>query len=191
VEATFEHEFVGHHTCSNKNGKAFVEKNAPFRAVHDQEGGSHQFLGSGYYFWDDNEDVAHHWGNMHYRGAYFVLAARISTPNILLLDLVGNRQDMKYLRDVVEMFRDEIFPNKEPAIGSVLEFLQKINGQEGYAGIFPFKVIRAVDSSSNNPKFQSPMKFVGTKSNFTMLNPRIIICLIEKKSGFLHSKQLI
>ncbi|MDD2582996.1 MAG: hypothetical protein PHR66_13485, partial [Desulfuromonadaceae bacterium] len=57
---------IGHHTCSKKNGKAFILENAPFLSEYNETGKVLKFLGTGYYFWDDNIEMAHNWGRSHF-----------------------------------------------------------------------------------------------------------------------------
>ena len=185
VAESYPREFLGHHTCSNKNGREYVRTFAPFWAEFDQEKEKYQFLGAGYYFWDDNEAMAHNWGAEHYRGKYCVLVVKLSIPNNLLLDLAGDRQDMRYIHEVVEMFKEKIPQKEGPALGSVIEFLKKISERGNYEGIFPFESIRAVDSTPRGLQFQGKMNFTETNERYTLLNPRIIICVNDKKNPIL------
>lgn len=56
-------------------------------------------------------------------------------------------------------------------------------------GIFPFKVIRAVDMLPRDE--QSKWYFVSGKRNYTLLDPRIVICITEKNALILQSKNIV
>ena len=64
---------VLHHTCSQDNGEAFVRKNAPFLAKDNPQNRKYQFLGTGYYLWEDDIEQAKRWGEVHYKNSYFVV----------------------------------------------------------------------------------------------------------------------
>jgi hypothetical protein len=191
VAESYQHEFLGHHTCSDANGLEYIEQHAPFWADYEPEKGKLQFLGSGYYFWDDNEAMAHHWGIVHYGGDYAIVEGDLKVPPELFLDLVGDRKAMKYIQELSKRFEEEGTKRGGWSIGMLVEFLKTLDEKEDYKGIFPFKIIRAIDASIVNQEKQFAMKFVLTGRSYTFLNPRIIICLNEKKSTILHSKRLI
>lgn len=51
---------IGHHTCSQQGTISNIEKQGPFQSTYVAEDKrQHKFLGTGYYFWDNNVNMAH------------------------------------------------------------------------------------------------------------------------------------
>lgn len=169
---------IGHHTCGKKNGREYILEHAPFYAGFDEPSGRMQFLGSGYYFWDDNIEMAHKWGTDHYKGLYYILQCDVLMPGELFLDLVGNRSHMRYFLKVAEKYAKSGHARAKWSLGSFIEHLKML--EKDRPGIFPFKVLRAVDMLPRDE--HSKWYFVTGKQNFTLLNPRIVICIIPKLS---------
>ena len=69
-----------------------------------------------------------------------------------------------------------------------IEFLK--SKEKDMPGIFPFKAIRAIDNSVA-PKNKNTIQFVDNKPNYTNLDPRLVICLIEKNDVILQSKKIV
>jgi len=180
-------ETIGHHTCKKDNGKEYILKHAPFFADFDTHSRQKQFLGSGYYFWDDNIEMAHKWGKSHYKNNYFILQCNIHTLQDRFLDLVGNRSHMRYFREVAEKYIQRGYARKDWSLGSFIEHLKLL--AKDHPEIFPFKIIRAVDLLPRDEKDR--WYFVADMPNYTMLNPRIVICITSEKELFLQSKEII
>jgi len=178
-------EIIGHHTCFKKGGETTVLKEAPFPSKTDKE---IPFLGEGYYFWDDNLDMAKFWGSRFYKNDYFVVEGIITTSKDIFLDLVGNRQDMKLFRNLMNDFKSKGFNAENWSIGAFIEFLKQLSKYD--AKIFPYKIIRAIDHSASLVKHLT-FYFVQGKENFTNLAPRILICLVEKNSVFLRITKIV
>lgn len=179
---------IGHHTCSNKNGRAYIEKNAPFLSEYNPTENKLQFLGTGYYFWDYNLELAHYWGKSHYRNNYFIIESSLNMPEGLFLDLVGNRKHLIYFYDLTCRIESEVPDRTKWTIGAFIEHMKRLDKK--IPGIFPFKVIRAIDHSAK-PKKESTFNFVEGKANFININPRLVICLTEKNELFLRTKAIV
>ncbi|MFV0313019.1 MAG: hypothetical protein ACK5KN_15405 [Dysgonomonas sp.] len=178
----------GHHTCTKNGGREHVEKESPFFAKHDPDKKKYQFLGSGYYFWDDNIELAKVWGYSHCKNDYFVVEIDIELTEDTCLDLVGNRRHMMFFAAVMEKLRKEKGISKsEWTISQCIEFLKRLSKDN--ISIFPYKIIRAIDY--NDDFKQKVAKFVKDKGNFTTLSPKMVICVIEKKMLPLHTKRII
>lgn len=178
---------IGHHTCSKKSGKEYILTNAPFLAVYNERTDHQQFLGTGYYLWDDNIEMAHKWGQDHYRGSYFIIGFTVIMRGTLFLDLVGNRSHMLYFMKVADKYKTSGYARDSWSLGSFIEHLKLL--EKDKPGIFPFKIIRAVDMLPRDE--HSKWYFVSGKRNYTMLNPRIVICIVEEKDLFLSSKEVV
>lgn len=177
---------VGYHTVEDRDNPDFVEEKGPFVAM-----GSLAFLGVGYYFWEESLELAHWWGGVHCSGEYMICRANLGSPDEVYLDLVGNVRDMNYLKKLKKELASELvrkFGTSDVPMGKLIEHLYQVNLRPGRKGIFPYKVIRTVDTSK---KSKDVVYFVDKKENVTDLSPRIIICLKEKNSVFLRDFRIV
>ncbi len=173
---------VVHHTVKDKDNPDYIEENGPFRPKKDKD----LYLGHGYYFWDDHIELAHWWGNVHCGSKYVICEGNLVIDDEGdFLDLVGSRQDLRYYRELRDTYGIQ-----DLAIGSAIEFLKERSKIPGKEGVFPFKVIRAVDDSSGTYE-QDRHYFVEGKQGSTNLAPKIIICLITKSSIYLRNFKII
>ena len=168
---------IGHHVCNNQGLIEDIEKQGPFLSVYlEEDEKQHKFLGTGYYFWDNNIGMAHAYGQKVYRRRYHIFEGKLELDTDLILDLVGNRSDMLWFQEIMKRF--EALRNTEKwTLGNFIEFLKRKN-------LFPYKAIRAIDNSIT-PK--EVIKFINERPNFTNLNPIFIICLLDKQPDMLVS----
>lgn len=174
---------IGHHACSNEGGRAHILKNAPFISsipIVGQKGKSFPFLGAGFYFWDNDLPQAKWWGQKQYPYNFVVLEAHLELTTTTCYDLVGNRNHMIDFQEKIKAFKAKF--NKNWKIGQLIELLKKED-------IFNFESIRAQDYLPSRK--QNKQYFVDGKSNFTDLEPSIIICVIRKDSSTLLSRKII
>ena len=165
---------IGHHTCSKDNGEQYVVMHAPFMSPYQPVTKKLPFLGAGYYFWDDNLEMAKFWGDRHYHGKYFILKSDLQIPVDTFLDLVGNRQDMLHIKNLLGKMKEYGFDRPNWTLGASIEAMKKINSK--IPDFFPFEVIRAVDNSALD---DDKVFFTAGKPNYTNLNPRIVICFLR------------
>ncbi len=127
----------------------------------------YQFLGEGYYFWDDNIHRAHNWGKSHYKGKYLILEASLELKGSSFLDLAGSRRDLKILRDVYYKMK-ETHPNlKIGAFFNGMQTMAKLKPE-----VWPYKIIRALNLKSNSTK----EPYNRLPNSHMLLDPEIIIC---------------
>jgi len=179
---------IGHHTCKKEGSKEKVLKEAPYIAEYNYEKDKLQFLGTGYYFWDNNIKMAQFWGKNHYNNNYYILECDLNLEKPYFIDLVGNRGDILYFYKLINTFKKNDSYDKKWTIGHFIEFLKNKNNE--IDGIFPFKAIRAIDFKPTKKK-KFIFNFTRKRNNYTFLNPKIIICLIQKNNVILQSKRLI
>lgn len=180
---------IGHHTCYKTGGKDYVLSEAPFSSVFDEENHKLPFLGTGYYLWDNNIEMALDWGNMKYNNDYFIVEFGLNLENEVFLDLVGSREDIIYFSKLINKLKDKGYDRAEKwTIGAFIEYLKRIS--RVIPGIFPFKIIRAVDNSIT-PAKQFKFNFVVGKQGYINLNPRYVICFIEKNDLYLTSRKIV
>lgn len=178
---------IGHHTCSNKGGCTYVSQNAPFISYYDEEEEKTPFLGTGYYFWDNDLKRAHWWGRKHYKGEYCILETDLNISDELFFDLVGSRLHQQMLASLVVKFAYYGFERDNWTIGNFVEFLKEMEMSD-YPGIFKYKAIRAADIG---PKPGLIARFnLKRRESYTDLEPRYIICIIDLKNVHLTNKKV-
>ena len=131
---------VLHHTCSRENGEAFVRKNAPFLAEDNPQNRKFQFLGAGYYLWEDDIEQAKRWGEVHYKNSFFVV----------VFEMIKNIQ-IEFGVNLRGLPLSKIFS---------LIYKSHIT--------FNYKAIKVKDECFSRGR-QEVFRFVSTKKNFTYL----------------------
>lgn len=181
---------IGHHTSDNKGGKKYVIENVPFYSAYLPNQNKVPYLGAGYYFWDDNIEMAHIWGKAQYKNNYFIVEGDLKYDDEKIFDLVGNRRHISYFAEILEKFKEKNYNRDNWEIGKFIEFLKDLErNDERYMGIFPFKVIKAIDNSWRNK--QKSFKFVKNKKGYIYLDPRIMLCFIEKEEVNFYNRKVI
>lgn len=177
-------ETTGYHTCSGEYGLANVRRHAPFLSTFNEDKKKYNFLGTGYYFWDFNEEMAREWGMVHYKGQYFILKAELRIEDHLLLDLVGNMKHIRYFGEIIQLFRK--LPNTDDwCLGKYIEMLKiYAKDDEEYTGLFQFIAIRAIDNKRSG-KEQYHIAFSPDRDNYTNLDPVMTICIFDLDKIFL------
>lgn len=173
-------KIIGHHTCSSTGEIHKIEAQGPFFSIHDEnEPGKHKFLGSGYYFWDNNIGMAHSHGQKSYKRKYYIYKAILNLPDDDFLDLAGNRIDMMNFIEIINKMLENCSLVEGWTIGHFIEFLK-------VKGLFNYKAIRAVDAGAH---LLNRYKFVPNRDNYTNLNPVFIVCLVDehKSSDLIES----
>ncbi|KAA0259376.1 hypothetical protein FHQ18_00425 [Deferribacter autotrophicus] len=182
-------ETIGHHTCEKDGTKEKVLKNAPFLSEYNEDDNKTPFLGTGYYFWDNNIEMARLWGKWHYKNGYYIIEAKLILKKPDFFDLVGNRADMIYFRKLIKILEKK-FRDKKWTVGKAIEFLKRLNNKCN--GIFPFKVIRAVNDSDRIRRLKrGKEKYNFSNKDYIFLDPRIMICFVEKNDDIILNKKLI
>jgi hypothetical protein len=187
------HHYLLHHACDCAGGPEYVLREGPFFSAYDENTMRKPFLGSGYYFWDDNLDMAHKWGRIHYQNNYFVLEAKCRIPSDLVLDMVGNRQDLRFFCRCLDLFKNYGHAREDWSVSQIIEFMKQLSmGSETFRDIFPFQAIRAVDHSAREAPHER-MKFSNDqeRGQYMLTNPRILVCFPQGKRVFLEEVRLI
>ena len=170
---------LGHHTTENRDNVAYILQNGAFFSSLEPDTHHVPFLGEGYYFWDDNEEMAHFWGEKTKRGAYCVFTSDLVIDDATFLDLVGSRQCQKWLLGWANRLEER--DGKKWAVGNLIEYLKYLSKYLNNEAIFPFKVIRAADYSQPN-SVQMRLSFSerkNLKNKYTVINPVYIICVLD------------
>lgn len=164
-----------HHTCSEKGNPEEIAEQGPFYSDHQEAEDRFKFLGAGYYFWDDNVSIAHWWGKSRYQRQYFIFEGNIDAKGEWLLDLVGNRGDLHWMRYMLQQLEEA--HEKRFTLSEANELLKRNNA-------FPFRVIRAADAYF---KPRMTRQFVPTDEHFINLNPVYIVCTTDINKDLLIS----
>lgn len=171
----------------------FTEQGAPFLArnpeekqgfpvIDSRESERFQFLGEGYYFWDDNIERAHKWGNVHYKGHYLIMELPLKLEGDDFLDLVGSREDLRGFCKVFSRIRKNQPGLKIGAFFHGMQEMAKISPDT-----WPFTTVRALNVKSNADK----VSFNHIPGSKMLLNPEMIICFYERKELFLRNIRYI
>jgi hypothetical protein len=170
-------KIIGHHTCSKTDNISEIEQAGPFLSTHvDTDERQHKFLGTGYYFWDNNIGMAHAHGQKNYKRKYYIFESELHFESENFLDLAGNRIDMLFFQEVIESLKS-VVDTSNWTLAHYIEYLKKQQQ-------FPYRAIRAIDSSIN-PK--EMLKFVLNRPNFINLNPIFILCLWDNHRDMIKS----
>ncbi|GGK59046.1 hypothetical protein GCM10011405_03850 [Rufibacter glacialis] len=173
----FSLETIGHHTVEDRGNPDHVENHAPFKCESKTA-----YLTDGYYFWDNNLDLAHLWGEIRIKKPYMICEAKLTLDESILLDLVGNRGDVLYLEALITKYGLH-----QLDLAGVIRYLVDINKKE--KGAFEYQAIRAVDM--NLSEHYKTLKFVHSKRGWTNLNAAIFICLLTKSTVLLRDLRII
>ncbi len=167
-------EVTGFHTCRLNGSVGFIERNAPFFA-QDSPDKPHRapFLGEGYYLWDDDEPAAHKWGKFLYRGKYYVVEVIVPHSEEEFLDLCSRPVLRKWNEMVTRLEEKGIMARNLP-VGKTFEFLRRLHAENPERNIFPFTMVRAMESK---PDGTAPRHFRKGFSSYLEQNPVWILCL--------------
>lgn len=184
---------IGHHTCLKDGGEDFVLQKSPFYAEHNPAQGKHQFLGSGYYFWDNNLELSKVWGKNRCGNNYFVIEIDIDLLSENCYDLVGNRNHQIHLMNALKEYEAElgVDKSKEWTLNQCISFLKELSNVDEQ--IFPYKLVRAVDLLNHEQykEAQKLIKFTSEKGNYTIINPKIVIFAFDKQDLNLETKRIV
>jgi len=183
-----------HQVVQDRDGPSQILSNGPIKADNPQK----CYLGGGYYFWDDNFDLAKWYGNKYTSrsGNIIVCEASFKIDRGLMFDLVGSRQDQKKILELIKTFWDVYWDKYH--IGEEVEnlelsvFIEMLyqEAEESEEIFFEYNCVRAVDISFDDDFSEyehSIEKFVVEKPGFTVLSPKIIICIRDLKKAPLQT----
>lgn len=169
-------ECVIYQTLEDRDNYDEVEDCGPFKCTH-----ARAWLGSGYYFWDDEIEVAHKWAKeAGYNSNYIICKSSYDYDTQNYLDLVGHPKHLKLFREFYTALKKRL-PNKKIKVPSLIEFVKDELGKD-----FFYKAIRA---RSEWQEYDYIVEFPGRKPSVLNLHPQIQICVIDK--SFLISPFLI
>lgn len=136
---------IGHHTTSGEGDLFEVRDKAPFIS----SGGPMDWMGKGYYFWDNDDEAAHYWGKSHYKNNYYIFKSELELNSIDFFDLVGNREHMIFMTKAFQRFSKFKKPEERWSLRKMFDLLRDLNTKPNTLGIFPYKVARCIDCINN------------------------------------------
>lgn len=160
---------VLHHTCSQDHGEPYVLANAPFLAKDDPspQNRKYQFLGTGYYLWENDIEQAKYWGKKHYKNSFFVVEFECNVDERYILNLNEREGQLKY-EEILNILENKIKKNKKTidiksmAISRVLQLLYSPTNNIS----FDYKAIKVRDAYSSERR-QREVRFTSEKPNST------------------------
>ncbi|MGV8139249.1 MAG: hypothetical protein AB2L20_28990 [Mangrovibacterium sp.] len=172
-------EVLGYQTLEDKNNIDEIEVNGPFKCTR-----SEAWLGEGYYLWDSEIEWAMQWGLNCYakNGKDFVIGRCSLLIDERCFDLFGNVSHLIEFRNIVTYLIEGKFVDAERiTVPKVIGYLKK-------KGIFDYESIRAADYPREPNKLAFRVKYVHGKltiKEYMLINPRVQICVINKKNVIL------
>jgi len=188
-------KFTYQHTC-RKDQSAYILNRSPFQSITKKNAHEkvlkYPFLGSGFYFWEENVLAAKRWGEIHYKNNYSIVECiDVSLDDELLLNFL-DRRSLDYFNELKEIYETKNQSSKKWKIGQWIEFFKKLNRIQD--GKFPYKYIRAIEILPDTPEnnaFLGKTRFTESSNIETFTSPLIILCIIDRKDLVFKSKHLI
>lgn len=183
----------GHHTCLFNGDRESVLSESPFLAEENPKENKVQFLGTGYYFWDNNIELAKVWGNSHYDGKFAIIEIDFDLKSNTCYDLVGNRSHQIDLAERMKKLTNNS-SSKKPrkwTLSQFLTFIRKIAALN--KDVFPYEMVRAIDLLNHEryKKAQQLIRFTNDKENYTVINPKIVICVFDRNTLNSQTKKVV
>jgi len=107
-------------------------------------------VGTWFYFWAYDFDMARYWGNKQCGGSHYIFEADMPY-NDEILDLVGNRKQMDFIVSLMKMYANRNNNFYRWRVGTFIAFLKEKAQKLRKPQAFPFKAIRAIDHSATVP----------------------------------------
>lgn len=167
---------IGYQTLKDKDNIDEVESFGPYKCT-----AKNAWLGHGYYFWDTDIRWAHNWGESKYsKDGYLILECQLDLSN-KCFDIWGSVRCQLDLEESVSVMEEQIegFDKESVTIPEIIEFMKKQD-------VFNYNSIRSFDSP--NPIV---FKFQNNRYEFTVINQRVQICVLNKKEVIKSSPKVI
>lgn len=156
-----------HHTCKQDGGEDYVLKNAPFFAEENQQMNKGLFLGSGYYFWEDDIKQARYWGKVHYNNQYYIVAFECEIDEDFLLDL-NSREGQKEFFELCNLYIQKAKRIKRNINKIYLNVFFNSLFEDKFGIEFVYKAIKVKDQFASS-KREKEFLFTSNKPNCTYL----------------------
>ena len=158
-------------TVEDRNNPDEIVSKGPFICTRKDA-----WLGTGYYFWEQEIFYAEKWGkNAGYKN-YVICESAYNYDDHCFFDLVGNPSHLKTMREFFAILEEEVFKGENIVITipMVLDVLRNEMAED-----FNFKAIRS-KSEWKNWKFTIPFNEKRPNKEICNLCPEIQLCVIDK-----------
>ncbi len=151
-----------------------LEINGPYQARR-----RNAWLGTGYYFWDDDILLAKNWGPRARYGSYVICAAQLDIDESCF-DLLGSGSHRRQLEEVFhDMCDDDEINNERITVAYIIEHLREMDA-------FPYDAIRAYGENSfisvSDEDYEDFVQLAIGKMARVNLHPEVQICLVNQDS---------
>lgn len=166
-----------YHTARSGVDRDKILRQAPFCAIDNSQ--FRQWLGTGFYFWEQFLPLAKWWGNVHYvrRGEHYIIFSTIFNCNDrYILDLVSNTEQMNDIMTIVRELKSR--PEFEDTTFSAQFIINFITTKVNQT----YKAIRVYGHDScSTDKNITQNKFLFNDRSYLNLCPEIQICVKDRK----------
>lgn len=184
-------ERIGHQSIQDTrvSNAEILENGVILGNARDDEDQSKNWLGDGYYFWENDLNSAHWFGRKQYNNNYVILEVQIKSDN--LLDLAGSKTHLIEFSRMVKFLHDEYpefyYLNEErPTLRNYIEFLREANNET--KGLFPYKgVVINYSAKPDKIKIDDNKR----RSVDLDLNRIFIICIFNLSEVHLHTLNIV
>lgn len=168
---------IAYQTVESTSDKTKLLKEAPFLCEDDPKK-LKEWLGSGFYLWDTFIELAHWWGRVHYKNKkhkhYTICQSVLTCQDDEILDLVGNLEQVKDVRDIVlQMKACPQYEGKTFKAQAVINYIRNVLK-------IPYKAIRAYGENSSNDKEVKKHRLKFSSQAFLNLCPEVQICVMDR-----------
>ncbi|AWB66189.1 hypothetical protein C2869_06955 [Saccharobesus litoralis] len=130
--------YTVYQACERTGGAKGVKSGMPFHS----EKNDRQWLGAGYYFWKEDVDLAHTWGEKSVKGTdYAITEHELNFDENELLDLIGSPLDIKCFIELIDdwkTYTNKTFGNhgKKATVSKIIQYFKRLDA-------FPWKGVAA------------------------------------------------
>lgn len=169
-------ELLGHHTCKQDNGEAYVLAHAPFLSTYDSAHPDRDpFLGEGRYLWYNDLDQAHWWGRQRLQCPYYVLEVKVPCAEGDFYDLCDPDNVQRFGGVVRRLEKLGHLAADEP-IGRILEFLRILARSDPDWNLDLFTIVRSEDRKTGG-RYPRHFRKVAPGRSFFELKPVFVLCI--------------
>ena len=153
-------------TLDNRSNAEEIQKHGPYECNRDDA-----WLGRGYYFWDSSIEAAHWWGKMKDDG-YIICESQYNYDSLEYLDLVGNTEHLKKIKDIATIIKDET--KQSVTVPMAIEQMKIYTDFSKQ-----YKAIRAYPIKSRKNE-EDKIYFIDKNVSYINLDPPIQMCVLDK-----------
>jgi hypothetical protein len=166
-------------TLKFKNNNEEVLAHGPYDCTE-----ANAWLHSGFYFWEEFIEPAHHWGKTYNKGNYIITSGECIIFEDQLFDLLGNTKHIRMFRETIDLLNHEGLINDNTTVAHVIDYLIKED-------VFDFIATRANTTESFGKYNLMSVKFAVNRDIKLILNPAIQVCIYNLEKALFGNFQII